>query len=156
MQTKTCLACKVEKTEGNFYRSNNSRAPDKRSLICVQCSSELSETEKTRIQTAEWRKNNPERSRANQQHGHFLKTYGIGLEEYEARLKHQNGVCAICKKPSSTRHQSGYLRLLSVDHDHSTGKVRDLLCSSCNHGLGAFKDDISLLQAAIEYLKKHE
>ena len=156
MKTKQCLACLQEKTEGNFHRSNNSRAADKLSLLCIECSAALPEREKVRIQTAEWRRNNPERSRSNQQNPHFQKTYGIGLEEYEARLTQQNGVCAICKKPSATRHQSGQLRWLSVDHNHATGQVRGLLCNSCNHGLGAFKDEISLLEAAIEYLKKHQ
>ena len=44
---------------------------------------------------------------------------------------------------------------LAVDHDHKTGAVRALLCASCNNGLGDFRDNITYLQAAIDYLKKH-
>ena len=46
-------------------------------------------------------------------------------------------------------------RLLSVDHHHATGQMRGLLCNHCNVGLGNFKEDVSYLEAAIEYLKKH-
>ncbi|KKN26953.1 hypothetical protein LCGC14_0869490 [marine sediment metagenome] len=61
----------------------------------------------------------------------------------------QNGECAICGTHSSELDQA-----LSVDHDHSTGKVRGLLCNSCNLMLGLVKDDISTLLAAIDHLRK--
>ena len=73
------------------------------------------------------------------------KEYGISIEEYDERLKKQNGCCAIClKQPSKKR--------LAVDHSHSTGKIRGLLCSNCNTAIGKFKDDKSLLAKAIDYL----
>ena len=71
------------------------------------------------------------------------------LEEWKAKLLEQSNICAICKTDDPGR------RGWSVDHDHETGKVRDLLCFNCNAGLGKFGDDVSLLQAAIEYLKRH-
>jgi len=78
----------------------------------------------------------------------YLKTrYGITPEQYEAMLARQAGVCAICRNPSR-----GSTRRLHVDHDHATGKVRGLLCFSCNAGLGHFADNLRWLEATIQYL----
>ena len=79
----------------------------------------------------------------------FIKrTYGITYEEYLEILNKQNDCCAICKSilPNSKATK------LFVDHCHTTGKVRGLLCSKCNHGLGHFNDNIDLLSEAIKYL----
>lgn len=79
----------------------------------------------------------------------LLKTkFGITLDQYNEMLVEQNGVCAICGKIDK-------FQALSVDHSHQSGKVRGLLCSSCNNGLGRFKDSHEILQKAIEYLHKH-
>lgn len=78
------------------------------------------------------------------------KTFGITIEQYNDMFLKQDGCCAICGK-----HQSEFKITLSVDHDHITGKVRGLLCGSCNTTLGNMNDDIILLNNAIEYLKKH-
>lgn len=77
--------------------------------------------------------------------------YGITLEEYDALFVIQGGVCALCGEPSDSER-----RLLSVDHCHDTGKVRGLLCSSCNMGIGIFNDDIESLEKAIAYLRSHQ
>jgi hypothetical protein len=69
------------------------------------------------------------------------------VEEYEAMLTTQNGVCKICQGVSSDG------RALAIDHCHTTGKVRGLLCNNCNNGLGRFKDDPDLLRSAIFYLE---
>jgi len=66
------------------------------------------------------------------------------IRHREDLVKRQGGLCAICLK----------LKLLVLDHDHNTGLKRSALCRTCNLGLGMFKEDISLLQAAISYLKK--
>jgi hypothetical protein len=72
----------------------------------------------------------------------------------------QNGVCAICRKPETTYRKSHIkgsdpvLRRLSVDHCHTTKKVRGLLCGNCNHSIGKMKDDPALLRAAADYLEK--
>lgn len=80
----------------------------------------------------------------------LYKLYGITQQDYSLLLNSQNGVCAICKKLPSI------LRRLDVDHNHETRKVRGLLCSPCNQGIGLFKEDISLLQRAEIYLKKDQ
>lgn len=85
---------------------------------------------------------------------HLWQKYGLTLEEYEKLQLEQNGLCAICKK-LETRKFKGKIAKLSVDHDHITGKYRGLLCNACNTGLGKFQDNILVLEATIEYLKKN-
>lgn len=70
-------------------------------------------------------------------------------------LLQQNGVCAICKN-AETKIESGSVRSLSVDHNHTTGAVRGLLCANCNLAIGYACDDVSILRNAIAYLQKHE
>jgi hypothetical protein len=61
----------------------------------------------------------------------------------------QGGLCAICQRQLDERKPHG----LHVDHDHSTNKVRGLLCGPCNWGLGMFKDSIPIIEAAKRYLE---
>ena len=75
------------------------------------------------------------------------KLYNISLEQYNTMLNEQDGVCAICKKVND----SG--KALHVDHKHSTGEVRGLLCYRCNAALGYFKDSVTRIERAIEYLE---
>ncbi len=82
----------------------------------------------------------------------FRTNYGITLTQYNVMLKEQNGVCAICGNPETRMNRRGTIRLLSVDHDHASGRRRGLLCSACNSGLGYFKDDCVRLHSAIAYL----
>lgn len=82
-----------------------------------------------------------------------LKKYGLSLEDYNNMLVVQHGVCVICGDLEKTSHSTGLVHNLSVDHNHQTGKVRGLLCHHCNTGLGGFKDNILLLEKAIQYLK---
>lgn len=74
--------------------------------------------------------------------------YGIDLETYNKMLQEQNGVCKICRG-----EDNGPWKTFAVDHCHTTGKVRGLLCAKCNKGLGQFNDDTDLMQKAIEYIK---
>lgn len=77
------------------------------------------------------------------------KTYNISWEDYEKMFDIQNGCCAICKSKISSSRTTR----LFVDHCHTTLKVRGLLCSACNHGLGLFKDSPTILKAALKYLE---
>ena len=79
----------------------------------------------------------------------FKKFYGIDLNTYNKLLEAQNGKCAICKN-----NQEDKTRVLSVDHNHTTGEVRSLLCGKCNLGLGMFNEDVNLLQAVIDYINR--
>jgi hypothetical protein len=82
-----------------------------------------------------------------------LHRHGCEIEQYQALLEAQGGKCAICGTEEGHRSRYGRVCRLAVDHDHSTGKVRGLLCNNCNRGLGRFKDSIESLEAAISYLK---
>ena len=74
-------------------------------------------------------------------------------EKRRASVTKPKGIweCPICKKKQIVEMMASPPRM---DHDHATGKFRDWICDSCNTGLGRFKDDISTLNTAIEYLKK--
>lgn len=65
-------------------------------------------------------------------------------ELYAALVANQDGRCAICGERAQP---------LCVDHDHDTGEIRGLLCSSCNIGLGHLRDDARRLLAGVHYLK---
>ena len=81
-------------------------------------------------------------------------SFGITLVEYDKMLNAQNGVCLICKNVELSKHQNGKIRDLAVDHDHKTNKIRGLLCSMCNMGLGKFRENLEYLKNAIDYLQK--
>lgn len=74
--------------------------------------------------------------------------FGITVEQYEAMLVQQNGICAICKKPPS-----GRFKRLAVDHCHKTGIIRGLLHRSCNRAIGLLLDSSELMDSASAYLR---
>jgi hypothetical protein len=76
---------------------------------------------------------------------YYRKTYGITLDQYNQMELAQDGRCGIC---------GGVAKILFVDHCHTTGRVRGLLCIACNSGLGHFRDSIGALRTAIIYLEK--
>lgn len=76
----------------------------------------------------------------------FRKKFGIGLYQYQVILEEQSGKCYLCGSKD--------FRNLAVDHCHKTGRVRRLLCTSCNTGLGKFKDNPDLLRKAAEYVEQ--
>lgn len=76
------------------------------------------------------------------------RRYGITLAQYEELLSQQAGTCAICSRPAKPH------RALAVDHSHTSGSVRGLLCDPCNAALGAFQDSPKVLTRALAYLLK--
>jgi len=76
------------------------------------------------------------------------RQYGISMEEFEGLLEFQGGGCAICSKPIEELR-----RRMNIDHDHKSGKVRGILCSGCNTGLGHLGDNIEGLKKALYYLE---
>ena len=102
----------------------------------------------------QWRKNNPELSRAKSRKSALAHWYGMTEGQYQQMFKEQHGLCAICQQPE-VRMVNGKMRRLSIDHNHNTNKIRELLCSSCNIALGNFQDNILVIESALKYLKKH-
>jgi hypothetical protein len=82
-----------------------------------------------------------------------VKKFGISVEQYNAFIEKQNNSCAICNKHKD--EFSGRGNNFHIDHCHTSGKVRGLLCSNCNTGLGQFKDNIKSLENAIQYLSSN-
>lgn len=116
--------------------------------------------EKERLRAQRRREANPERFRQYQREyyirnrqrwreGHLRRSYDITQDEYDALAKAQNFSCKICGKPADEEP----FGKLAVDHCHDTGRVRGLLCSVCNSGIGKLGDNIEGLEKALEYLK---
>lgn len=104
----------------------------------------LNSSEDTKQYAKEWRKANPDKAK----NSDLKRRFGIDLEEYKMLLEKQNYSCKICGK-----HEDSSDYRLAVDHCHTTGKIRGLLCSPCNTALGSFKDDTDILKSAINYLE---
>jgi len=80
----------------------------------------------------------------------MAKKYGISVERYREMFDQQNNLCAICGEKESTKN-----KVLSVDHDHKTGKVRSLLCGKCNKALGFIQDNLEVIIKIQDYLNKY-
>lgn len=91
-----------------------------------------------------WRLSNPEKYRILTRENN-LKKIGCTTELYDRLYIEQEGKCKICNIEKDK---------LCVDHCHTTGKIRGLLCDNCNHGLGKFKDNTDFLNKAINYLNE--
>lgn len=145
---KKCTLCEEEKPFSEFYmRGTNPQSHCKSCGVVRIRDWRAKNPEKVRKWNRRWTEENrtTERNRVD----HLQHKYGLTLEQYDAMLASQNGACKICNSftPGGT---SGRFH---VDHDHTTGKIRGLLCHHCNIGLGHFKDDISTLAKAIAYLQ---
>lgn len=139
---KTCCTCKASKEESDFHK--NRARPDGLQDACKAC---LKESQKkpgldglTPMQR--WAKKNPGRVLDYQRR----YKYGMTSEQFEQRLNEQDGRCAICREPD---------RKWCVDHDHTTGAVRSILCYCCNIAIGNLQDSAALASAAAGYLTKH-
>lgn len=134
---KTCTKCNQVKTVDEFSVSR--RATQTSNAVyrswCKICAS---------AQAMEWYRANPERSNANKRRNNLKSLYGLSQSEYDDLVRAQHGVCAICGNGREGR--------LHVDHDHSNGKVRGLLCNRCNRAVGLLGDDPTILRKAISYL----
>lgn len=127
-----CITCKLD------FCSENPKARD--SSKCIKCQ---------RIYKTNWNRTN----RKGQTSCTLKLKYGIDLDTYNIMWEHQKGVCAICDQRETKKDRFGNIQVLSVDHCHSTGKVRGLLCHRCNHALGLFKENVPALCRASEYLQ---
>jgi hypothetical protein len=162
---KRCRKCGAVKSLSEFYRMAGMR--DGHRNECKACSlaekaaRHRANPEPARERTRRWQRENPERYAAKQaefrssgrkkisdRKSHLKRKFGITLEQYDAMLAEQGGGCGICRKPPRDDIS------LHVDHDHETGRIRGLLCFTCNNALGDFDDDASLLRSAIRYVEQ--
>jgi len=104
------------------------------------------EWRRKRIENARrYRAEHPEKVKQTDYRKTLLRRYGLTVEQFEEMAKLQDHRCLICRNGERT---------LFVDHDHNSGRVRGLLCSQCNAGIGLLGDDIERLGSAIDYLRQ--
>ena len=118
-----------------------------------------------RDSTRRWRARNPEQAKASvkksaakryakdpdvNRKAALKRRYGMTLDQWNDMFAEQEGRCAICGI-----HAKDEKKQFVVDHCHHTGKIRALLCDSCNLGIGHLDDDINKVALALSYLKKH-
>lgn len=157
-----CSKCKRAKLIDEFRkrpgRSESGRRFGRWSH-CKSCEDEYRksptgrELQNTRMRafTSRLRMNDLPRLRSRERQHNLQRKYGLTIAEYEAMVAAQNGVCAICLKPPT----KGNGKKLCIDHCHTTGKIRGLLCCACNSAIGNMEDSIERLESAKEYLRKH-
>jgi hypothetical protein len=132
---KRCSKCLKTKPLSEFRKHRRS---------CIECEY---------AQARQWRKDNSDKVKQYAQRYNIKKLYGAEYEDIVELYKLQNGKCMICEieKPL---HGANPADTLHIDHDHITGQIRGLLCTSCNNGLGRFKDTPELLRKAADYLER--
>ena len=129
---KKCSRCGEKKPRTEFYVSRKSRAKDGLQSHCKSCTRAY-DRERVRCPESRWRIE-------------IKRRYGLTVEDFQRMFQAQAGRCAICHDP--------FVKRPHVDHCHSTGRVRGLLCRLCNVSLGGFRDNPKLLQRAIDYLAR--
>jgi hypothetical protein len=150
--SKICTKCDTNKPISEYGLDSRMRCGHK--AMCKSCVAKWArehrkrnpDIRKKQVEYAkQWRANNPERHAFNHKTS-GLKKYGLTVESYQQLLDSQSGLCAICESVPVNPH---------VDHDHDTGKVRGILCGTCNSGIGYLKDNSSIVEKAALYLKNH-
>ena len=132
---KICKTCNVEKEEDSFYRNRGSRLAS-----CKQCCYEK-----------ELKYFSDPDNRLKKRKTTIKRKYGLSFEDYVKMLESQSYSCKICNK---ALEENGSKDIKPhIDHCHSTGRVRGVLCSYCNTMLGVFNDDPEYFYKAINYLK---
>ena len=131
VEVKICTTCGVSKPESEFCKETAKK--DGLCSFCRECKRVLRKSHSTVYDPVRQR-NNTLKSR-----------YGLSLEEYGHIFSSQDGKCKICQTDLENI-------IPCVDHCHGTGKVRGILCKSCNSMLGYAKDNTDTLKEAIAYL----
>jgi len=153
---KKCSNCGKKKLNSEFHTSNS--RPDKLTIYCKECTSILGKArysnpeKRNRILSRgkAWREQNPE----SDVRKHLRRKYGMTLEQYNFLFEKQKGLCALCRKPETTKRnsKSDSPERLAVDHCHDTGRIRGLLCFKCNTAVGSIGDDEESARRVVEYL----
>jgi hypothetical protein len=144
-----CGGCKVDKQSSDFYK--DSTKPSGLTSYCKPCSKAkrsftyLINKDKEKEQMKTYHSKNKHKAKDK----YLQVSYGITLEDFQSLSEEQNHSCWICNTEVSKLKRG-----LFVDHCHTTGKVRGLLCHPCNTLLGMAKDNVDILNKAIQYLQK--
>lgn len=149
METKKCTKCNLEKSFSEFSKLKRGKFGLR--AMCNDCHRDCNQQyykkNKTKVSVRNTKWQQDERNKEAIRFYYIKRTYGITKEDWLKLLQKQNNCCNICKETSDD------LGFFYTDHDHSTGKVRGLLCHNCNTILGHAKDNINILEKAILYLK---
>jgi hypothetical protein len=143
--TKRCRSCLADKSVSEFWV--NRSTVDGLQAVCRECSKADNYTYRSttkgtiRVTMARFKSS--------------LLKFSMSQSDYDAMLAKQNYVCAICQQPERVLHK-GSPRRLAVDHCHTTGRVRGLLCCHCNHAIGKLKDDPQLIRRAADYVQSFQ
>jgi len=157
---KKCSKCRIIKPIPQFPRAKGRR--DGFYPYCKPCKSsdtrrylqQPGAAERAKERHRRWKKDNPEKVRSDSRK-RMLAQYGLSASEYETMFELQHGACAICHRPETDRNRSGTTKLLAVDHDHATMRIRGLLCRKCNTVIGLMDEDTGRLAEMISYLIQH-
>lgn len=149
--TKKCRACGAEKPLSDFqtYRRGDTGNIQVRSK-CIPCYREMHREFAKKPEQRAYRRNlhkkwsATEDGKAWRRRNRLKRLYGLTEEAYDEMVKSSGGKCSVCLSDEE----------LVVDHDHSSGRVRGILCDRCNKALGLVYDKADLLEGLIRYLNK--
>lgn len=147
---KRCIECNLEKNIELFYTRKDTNRTRNQCKSCVNKRVKIYRdlnTEKRSKRFKQWAEEKNKSDPEWRVRDRLKNYYNITPEEYNLQLEKQNNACYICEKQDKIR--------LSVDHCHSTGKIRGLLCKHCNQAIGKLDDNIKILQRAIKYLENN-
>lgn len=151
---KRCGRCGVVKAVSLFYRKNTKTARGWAwDSHCIECRRGYcrkygaDNREKRNARMRDWRKSNPDAARKNDRSGKLRYKYGLSVDDVERMRSEQGGRCAICKKKT--------IRLF-VDHCHTRGHVRALLCQTCNTFLGWYEKKADKIIEFQAYISAHQ
>lgn len=153
--TKQDISIKIRKNESNNIEKKDETTDQ---YLCKKCTANRSL--RWRLNRSEsykicYKKSSEKRRLSGKIRESYLRKYRISSEDYKKMFENQNGKCAICKNTEIRKNRNGEIKLLCIDHDHETGKVRDLLCHNCNTAFGMLKESIEIFEYAIEYKRRH-
>lgn len=160
MVLKRCSKCHDEKILSAFKRDKR-RRKDGRASWCKEChnaaalKARLQDPQKFRDMGRKRRIAQPEKIKAYQKKSQLFALFGLSVPEFEIMRQDQKGLCAICHMPETIiDHRTGRVYDLSVDHNHTTGTVRNLLCRKCNLAVGHIEESIAYAHAVVAYIVK--